>query len=70
MVPSADEGVKRQILPVSCRLGRNTVALARGPFIPYAGFSPVRLEGSLVIMRPSAAVPGCAHLLFAAAPVY
>jgi hypothetical protein len=28
-------------------------------FIPYGGFSPVRLEASLVILHPSAAVTGC-----------
>jgi hypothetical protein len=27
-------------------------------FIPYGGFSPVRLEASLVILHPSEAVPG------------
>jgi len=28
-------------------------------FIPYGGFSPVRLEASLVVLHPSATVPGC-----------
>jgi hypothetical protein len=28
-------------------------------FIPYGGFSPVRLEAGLVILRPSATLPGC-----------
>src|SRR5208337_1077363 len=27
--------------------------------IPYGGFCPVRLEASLIILRPSATVPGC-----------
>jgi hypothetical protein len=27
-------------------------------FIPYGGFSPVRLEASLIILHPSEAVPG------------
>jgi hypothetical protein len=27
-------------------------------FIPYGGFSPVRLEASLVILHPSETVPG------------